>query len=58
MIWWIIGIAVLVLASVFMWLLIRGADMKNRSDWARNIEDDVQEKAVTELKKKRESKKN
>ena len=57
MIWWILGIALFVIICVFVFLPNRGADMKNRSDWAQNIEDDVQEKAVTEMQKKRDAKK-
>ncbi len=46
--WWFIGITV-ILFFAFIWFLNRGSDMKNNSNYARNVEDDEQEAAVRKM---------
>ena len=43
--WWIIGIVVLVVL-VF---LVRGADMRKRNDYARQVDDEEQLKAIQKM---------
>ena len=45
--WWIIGIVVLV---VLVFLYVRGADMRKRSDYARQVDDEEQLKAIQKMK--------
>ena len=50
--WWIIaGIVIIVFA--FIWLFVRGADLKNCNSYARMVEDEQQEKAVAQINKKK-----
>lgn len=56
MIWWILGIALLVVICVFMFLFVRGADPKKRNAYEREVMDNEQEKAMAELLKAREEK--
>ena len=48
--WWIIGLLLVVCLFVFIWLFTRGADMKNKSNYVKQIEDADQEKAVRGMK--------
>ena len=44
--WWIIGIVILV---VLLFLYVRGADMRKRSDYIRQIDDEEQLKAIQKM---------
>ena len=48
--WWIIGLLLVICIFVFIWLFTRGADMKNKSNYVKQIEDADQEKAVRRMK--------
>lgn len=48
--WWTIGLLLVICAFVFICLFTRGADMKNKSTYVKQIEDDDQEKAVRAMK--------
>ena len=45
--WWVI--VFLICAVAFVYLLNRGADMRNKSSYAQKIEDDDQEKVVVTM---------
>ena len=44
--WWIVGIVILV---VLLFLYVRGADMRKRSDYARQVDDEEQLKAIQKI---------
>ena len=51
MIWWIVGICLFIAVTVFVALFVRGADSRKVSPWMKQVEDDAQEKAVSQMKK-------
>ena len=50
--WWIIA-GIVIIGFVFVWLFVRGADLKNCNSYARMVEDEQQEKAVAQIDKKK-----
>lgn len=53
MTWLIIGIALILFALAY--LFIYGADSRKKSDYFRRVEDDEQEKALSELRMKKDN---
>ena len=53
--WWIIIGIVGLVAFAFIWLFVRGADLKNCNTYARMVEDEQQKKALAQINKKKNS---
>lgn len=53
MTWLIIGIALILCALAY--LFIYGADSRKKNDYFRRVEDDEQEKALSELRMKKDN---